>query len=328
MVIKRGLVIGTAAAEQERIVDEIEGPDTNLADHEDILWYPRFDSKVNIEADWSFISPNYPDTGTTGLTIVEWGDFGIPAARVKSQKAGDITAGGGSDHGESIMNWRKGVNSNNSSFAANAIGTTEETELYFRQCIMFEDMAGWGDPGNVGGKLSSISAWDVVHNISYRRPDHPTIPLGVDGYLWSPTQVPPWAGMDPFEEGYGLIPKPLMIPGITGSPAVANGSPAVGVIYSFEVHVKLNTRNEAESPTTFNADGRMRAWISSSDGEYDDVLMWDFQNLVLTTGPFEIDHIHGQLYAGGFSGPPDDYLYQQIGGFAVARRRIGPLKGM
>jgi hypothetical protein len=47
-----------------------------------------------------------------------------------------------------------------------------------------------------------------------------------------------------------------------------------------------------------------------------------------TAGPLEVDHIHGQLFAGGFAGPPDDYLYQQISGFAVARRRIGPLKGM
>jgi hypothetical protein len=311
MVIKRGLVIG-AAAEQALIVDEISGPDTNLADHEDILWYPRFSSKANIQSDWSILAPTYPDFGTTGLEIIEWTQFGIPAARVKSQKLGDTIEG---DVGTSIMNWRKGVNSGRGTHTNNTIGSTEEPELYFRFCQMFEDMTGWGplaDP-NPGGKLSSLEAYGVTFNVSYDRPNDPSEPLGVAGYIFSGPPIN-YFQHDPFSNGQGLVTRPLMIPGVTGSPPVANGSPAVGVYYSIEIHLKLNTRNDTESPSTFNSDGRMRCWLTSSDGEYDDVLLFDLQNLQLhdDLGPLGIDYIHGQLFSGGNNGPPVDYLYQQI----------------
>jgi hypothetical protein len=332
MVIKRGLVIG-ASAEQERIVDEISGPDTNLRDHDDILWYPRFDTKANATADWTYQDSDYPDDGTISSEIVQWSQYGIPAIRCRSQKVGEVVVGNGVE----MMDWKMSVNSNTSEYPSTGgplgIGSTPETELYFRFAYMFEDMTGWGAANeNLAGKLSAMNspaAMGVALNYLFIQPNHPTAPLRLGTYYWQLFGEPVYAGNDHFDSGEpALIPPVLHVPGVTGSPPVQNGSPAVGVIYSIETHLKLNTRTEAGSPTTWNSDGRIRAWISSSDGEYDDVLFLDLPDRkIITSGnPIEIGYLHGQLYLGGQAGPPENYCYMQTSGFAVARRRIGPLK--
>jgi hypothetical protein len=299
---------GGGAVGDGRIVDEIFGNDTDLRNHPDILWYPRYDSKPNIEADWSFLSNNFPDYGTFSSTIISWDDFGIPAIRLKSQRPDDMIAG---DVGTSIRNWRKGVNSGDTSFTwQNCIGSTAEPELYYRQCFMLEDVAGFTNPG---AKFSGFD-WSngVTMNWQHYSPYWDPA-LGLQTYFFRDTAIPPtWNPRDFFATGEALVSRPIL---------------KVGVIYSLESHLKLNSRN---ANNTFNSDGRMRAWLSSSDGEFDDVLLFDKQNLLLhqELTPIQINHIHGQTHAGGNDGPPSDYIYYQVAGDAVARRRIGPLKGM
>jgi hypothetical protein len=288
-----------------RIVDDIFGPDTDLADHPEILFYPRFDSKANIATDW-FVAPTYPDTGTVHCELIEWDDYGIPALRVRSQKAGDTI-----DSGESIMNWRKAVNADDPdrSIPGTAIGDTEERELYFRFAWMPESMSGW-NPVVPGGKISSLEGGGgVTTAYQYFPYAHPTTPLNMMGYYFAPAPLS-WVQFDVWahQPASALVPR---VPFVEG------------VIYSFETHLKLSSRN---ADLSYNSDGRIRAWLTSSDGLYNDVLLWDLQNLSLRSP--QINHIHGQLFAGGGGGPPIDYLWQQIAGYAVARRRIGPVKGM
>jgi hypothetical protein len=298
-----------------RIVDEISGPDTALRDHPDIIWYPRMDTKANAQADWTYQDPAYPDYGTISSEIVQWSQCNIPAIRVRSQKVGEVLVGNGVE----MMDWKMSVNSNTNIYGSTGgptgIGNTVEKELYFRFAYMFEDMTGWGDDNeNAAGKLSTIASHPsqgVALNYLFYPPDHPTVPLRLGTYYWQLFGVPVLAGNDHFDSG-----EPALIPYVLHVP---------GVIYSIETHLKINTQTGA----TFNSDGRIRAWISSSDGEYDDVLFIDLPDRkIITSGdsPIEINYLHGQLYLGGQAGPPENYCYIQTSGFAVARRRIGPLK--
>ena len=110
--------------------------DTDLRNHPEILWYPRFDSLENAKADWTFMSPNYQTPYGVNPSVVDAPEFGMKAIRQESMSPANKIGPDGS----SVMNWRQYINENTRQVSGpgKTVGNVPKTDLYLRYCVMME----------------------------------------------------------------------------------------------------------------------------------------------------------------------------------------------
>lgn len=298
--------------------------DTDLRNHPDILWYPRFDTEEAVYEDWGHTTrnTNYSAPGgrdpTFGVPVPE---FGTTAVRQGSSWTGNVLCGTyekdpatgyrkicETGDGSSVMNWRFYLNSNtkNRSVAV-ALGDKPLNDLYLRQCYMVEGdvLLGMTESGmKLGGFKTDLgiatTLWHAKKDAYSRfRLTSYWQALGLTG-----------------SSGYGgdWIREPYTTPFYMEA----------NKWYCAETFLRVNTRN---SDGTVNSDGTLIQWFyDMQTGEQREV--YRGENMKLhnkSTGVIEIHHIHGQLFHGG-SATPSSQIHWRVTGFALSHRRIGPPK--
>jgi hypothetical protein len=278
--------------------------DTDLRNHPEILWYPRFDSLENAKADWTIMSPNYPTPYGVNPSVVDAPQFGMKAIRQESSYEGHVLCLADSHQfcatgdGSSVMNWRQYINENTRQVSGEgrAVGNVPQTDLYLRYCIMMESDVPLGMT-ELGVKLSGFAGppgMGVGTIFWHARPD-------AQGRVRLTTY---WFGKD--------LTDPTGFGGdhIQGKYLVPNQW------HCLEQHLRLNTRNP---DGTFNADAVLEAW-------FDDELVFRKENFVIHeySGPLpiEINSIAGHIFHGG-NLTPSFPIHWRYTGFALAKRRIG-----
>jgi hypothetical protein len=279
--------------------------DSDLRNHPEILWYPRFDNVAEARKDWS-TNPNvvYAECGTTGpgpkVCVVNAPEFGIPAFRWESMSLNPPTRYPGSSDGSTVMNFRKYLNQNTKEmYTGTALGNVPLNDLYLRYCIMLEEDV-WTGMTELGVKLSGFDGRADGQGVKvggpfwHSRPDaQGRIRLTTYWYGEGITDSTGFGG--DWIQGKYLVPNKW---------------------HCLEQHLKVNSRNPDGTP---NADGILEAW-------FDDELVYSKKNFVLHryTGPLpiEINQVHGQIFHGG-SLTPKFPIHWRVTGFALAKRRIG-----
>jgi hypothetical protein len=304
--------------------------DSDLRNHPDILWYPRFDTEQTVYEDWGYTtrSKSYSAPGgrdpTFGVPVPE---FGITAVRHGSSWTGNVLCGTyeidpatgyrkicSTGDGSSVMNWRFFLNQNTKSqSAAKALGDKPLNDLYLRQCYMVEAdvQLGMTESGmKLGGFAPAASSVNS---------------LGIGTVLWHEKKA---------ADGRFRLTTYWFGSGLTGSsgyggdwirePYTAPFYMAVNKWYCGETFLRVNTRN---ADGTVNSDGTLIQWFYDMEtGEQREV--YRGENLKLhnkSTGVIEINNIHGQLFHGG-SATPSRQIHWRVTGFALSHRRIGPPK--
>src|SRR5688572_22604847 len=182
--------------------------DTDLRNHPEILWYPRFDSLENAKADWTFMSPNYQTPYGVNPTIVDAPEFGMKAVRHESMSMNPDTRLPNGD-GSSVMNWRHYINENTRQVSGpgKTVGNVPKTELYLRYCVMMESDVPLGMT-DLGVKLSGFTTegLGVATPFWHAKPDaQGRVRLTTYWFskIWT---IPPGYGGD-FIKGKYLIPN-------------------------------------------------------------------------------------------------------------------------
>jgi hypothetical protein len=315
MVIKRGLVIGAAAAEEPQglLVDEV-GVDSELADHDDVYWYPDNNSlAAMLPGDWysalELRGPQYKYVhGWEGAAssppgsqaIVAVPEFGMNAVRWGSQY---YSSPDHIDDHATIQSWNKYVeHDTRSSSAAIALGTTPIPQGYFRWMFMVEADAADGFQES-GMKLSGINHETGGYCILWYAPPG-TAGAAADQvrlvrYMNSVTH----GGENGHPDGFLDTTTFLTL----------------GQWYGLEMFYKMNS-------DAATSDGELRIWV-------DDVLVFERTgikwantmpvNEVTMLESFNIHSLRGQLYHGGTLLAPSTQIHHRQFGFCFANRRIG-----
>jgi hypothetical protein len=299
MVIKRGLVIGTAA-EQGLLVDEV-GVDSELADHPDVIWYPSNDAlSAMFHSDWYgaeiLRAPQYryvhgwegaASSPPGSQAIVAATEFGMNAVRWGSQYQSSP------DHIDdyaTIQSWNKYVNSNDPGkpSAATAIGSTYLTQAYYRWMIMVESdvAAGFNEQGM---KLSGLNHFEEHYCIFWYGP-----PSGGRAQLYR------YMHSDSHGDEQGSTSGPMDVASYL----------YLDQWHALEMFYKVNT-------DASTSDGELEMYL-------DDVLIFSRTGIKWSdTNRFVIGDVRGQLYHGGTGSAPITQIHHRQFGFCLANRRIG-----
>jgi hypothetical protein len=343
---------------QALLVDEVS-IDTELRNHEDVLWYPDLTSWNTIKTDFSWPHNSmqlYGNAPTTWpklffTTVPEYGN--IPAMRFESGDVNTTSWGAGFGDGLGIASFWKWFDENRrdlETLTGSSLWTGGYTDpLYMRYSVMLEEDY-WPNLNELGVKLPGLAT--VAHNQN----------LGWVGngnycHLWMHYS---WPGQHYAANGTGDGPirEPrLTAPGYDG-PCIypdhlvafqsyfagedlwrgnsesKNWLPQYdepggvvvhpGVWHTVEQRWKMNTGTPGQ-PANF--DGEVDIWI-------DDELKFSMRNArfryqfdaVQYDPPGAIDRFRGIIYHGGQGRKPLGPLHFSITGICLANRPIGKTK--
>jgi hypothetical protein len=333
---------------QALLVDEVS-IDTELRNHEDVLWYPDLTSWNTIKNDFSF--PHYnmlmyggaPDTWPKLFypTVAQFG--GIPSLRFES---GDVNTtqwgSGGFSSGQGIASmWKWFDNSRRQleTLTGSSLWTGGHTDpLYMRYSVMIESDI-WTNIDELGVKLpglatiaynnDNITGWG---NGSYCHlwmhhswPGEHYNPPGTSGYsapytyptdpVWLQTYFAGdqlWANSDYSRNYFPQYDEP-------GAVVLHPG-----VWHTVEQRWKMNTGTPGQLA---NFDGEVDIWV-------DDVLMFSLRNsrfrYKFSDTQYDpvgaIDRFHLIIYHGGQGHKPLGPMHYSVTGICLANRRIGKTK--
>lgn len=313
------------------LVNEISGPDTNLASHPDVIWYATPSRTIDTDligtatdqwhANWIFSTPWYlgpGDEGTNGgrATHTYNATYGVYVSRFGSWFKEDHCNGGFSGTtvtyqactpnpltGLTIMSMRKWFTQARAELDGTApsgkggLGTTPVTEVYLRfMAALPTDIETYMDSAH--HKFPGLESGTGTPPIwGYGKPGTIGAPAGsvmLTNYAGSYTGLP------------SSDHTPL---GVT--------LPLGNDFHCFEQYAKLNSSASA-------SDGIFRQWV-------DDVLVHDSTGSYYTSTPSSevgFGYIHAQIFLGGqaLSNIPTGSLHHSVFGFTAARRRVGKAK--
>jgi hypothetical protein len=278
--------------------------DTDLRNHPEILWYPRFDDLMAMRADWSTYPSLYDGATWPKVQFVDAPEFGMKAARFESVSLNPNTRR--DIDNSQIMNLRKYLNQNTKEmWTGTALGNVPLNDLYLRYCVMLEPSV-WTGMNGLGVKLAGFDSVGGGNGPG----------LKVATPFWH--AAPDAQGrirLTTYWFGEGIQPGTFGGDWIQGKYLIPNQW------HCLEQHLKLNSMNPDGTP---NADAVLEAWL-------DDELIFSRTNFVIHryTGPnpIEINQVHGQIYHGGRNVPLTPIHYR-VTGFALAKRRIGSPQAM
>ena len=294
--------------------------DTDLRNHPDVLWYPRWDSWANVKADWSTYANTYGDAPNTWPKLLftkspaEWG--GIPVGRFESVSTATLSQAY-QGVGQNIMLMRKYFNENTREMlSGTTLGKVPLNDLYMRYCIMFESDI-WQGINESGMKLPGLETKDWGHGDmvtvmwhsspapAYNPPYSTSNPMYLSTYFHGkPDFQPfdPWYGNDwikpPYHDRIYIQPD---------------------MWYCIEQHLIMNSM---QPNGTGNYDGLFDMWIN-------DELVLSMRNIKIrdynpsANDPVEIQQFYGLIYHGGIGKTPIAPIHYRITGVALAKRRIG-----
>jgi hypothetical protein len=270
--------------------------DSDLARHPAILWYPRMDSETNIQADWSFISQNYPGK-RVGINpqFVDWPDYGLKALRLESQSPANLIPG---DSGSSILTWREYINETTRQVSGvKTVGKKSHPELYVRYMLKIDPDVYTG-MNELGVKLPGFEGSGFSARMLHGPPSQANPHLYRLLIYW-------YGASNPFDD-----PN-------RGGVLYTKVSLKAGQIYSIEQRIKQNTKN---ANGTWNADGAIEVWV---DGVK--VLSNTAALINNTVWPAEINNFFANFYHGG-TGMPKAPMHYEFSGVVLSQQYIGPAK--
>jgi hypothetical protein len=270
--------------------------DSDLAKHPAILWYPRMDSEANIRADWSYISPNYPEKRVAiNPRFVDWTEYGLKALRMESQSPDNTIRG---DPGSSILTWRQYINqATRQAAGGKAVGDKSYTELYVRYMLKIDPDVYTG-MNELAVKLPGFEGSGFSARMLHGPPSQGNPNIFRLLIYW-------YGATNPFDN-----PN-------RGGFQYTKVSFKAGQIYAIEQRIKQNTRN---ADGTWNADGAIEIWV-------DGVKVFSNTAALVnnTVWPAEINNFFANFFHGG-SGRPKAPMHYEFSGVALSQQYIGPAK--
>lgn len=266
-----------------------------------VIWQPRLDNFENIKADWTALSPYYPNQlGCINPQFVRWEEYGLDALRVESQHPGN------NFDNASIMTWHEFINEATRQVPHEvgtikygpAMGTTAERELYCIYGLRIDPDVAVGMT-EIGVKLPGFEGFGYSARMWHGRPVNGKVPL--------------------FLHWYGATHP---VGGGSAENIPTNVSVTLGEVFWVRQRIKQNTvyldrpaglNGQGDQTYEAEADGAVEVWIGP-----DKVL--SFVNLVINnTGLGEILKFFQNIYHGGVSLVPSAPIHYEFAGVAIGR---------